>query len=305
MKKDADDLPTVSATSLGVRPGKDVDLDAQNNVLVNGKGMSVAPNWREINIHRIPKRLSRRNMTTNSEPLTMNSSYVAMVRGTRELHQLIRAGKDDSPEADAIRDATDGPWQALSEIERNRIRHLSEDLYSLGELHASTQPMTPRAQARLLEAFEARQRGEWDRALDLLRRWQEHIDPSLVAYLRGSIWLEAGDPETAALFYGHAYKLEPTNGNYQAMALHSLHIADPPAALKEAERILLRCSGHAVLRDQYSSDRGLRESNSMRYSTRLALRHARASPLDIRSLRRMPEIVRARARYWRLCRHGE
>ena len=57
MRKDADDLPTVSPTSLGVRPGKDVDLDAQNNVLVNGKGMSVAPNWREINIHRIPKRL--------------------------------------------------------------------------------------------------------------------------------------------------------------------------------------------------------------------------------------------------------
>lgn len=178
-------------------------------------------------------------MTTNSEPLTMNSSYMAMARGTRELHQLIRAGKDDSPEADAIRDATDGPWQALSEIERNRIRHLSEDLYSLGELHAATQPMTPQAQARLLEAFEARQRAEWDRALDLLRRWQEHIDPSLVSYLRGSIWLEAGDPETAALFYGHAYKLEPTNGNYQAMALHSLHIADPPAALKEAQRILM------------------------------------------------------------------
>jgi hypothetical protein len=55
MKRDADGLPTVSQTSLGVRPGKDVDLDAQNNVLVNGKGMSVAPNWREINIHRIPQ----------------------------------------------------------------------------------------------------------------------------------------------------------------------------------------------------------------------------------------------------------
>jgi tetratricopeptide (TPR) repeat protein len=177
-------------------------------------------------------------MTTDSEPLTMNPSYLAMVRGTRELHQLIRAGKDDSPEADAIRDATDGPWQALSEIERNRVRQLSEDLYSLVEPHPSIQPMTPQAQAKLLEAFEARQRGDWDKALDLLRRWREHIDPALVSYLRGSIWLEAGDPETAALFYGHAYELEPTNGNYQAMALYSLNIADPPAALKEAENIL-------------------------------------------------------------------
>lgn len=57
MRKDADNLPTVSQTSLGVRPGTDVDLDAQNNALVNGKGMSVAPNWRNININRIPKRL--------------------------------------------------------------------------------------------------------------------------------------------------------------------------------------------------------------------------------------------------------
>jgi hypothetical protein len=57
MRKDADDLPTVSETSLGVRPEKDVDFDAQNNVLVNGKGMSVTPNWRDININRVPKRL--------------------------------------------------------------------------------------------------------------------------------------------------------------------------------------------------------------------------------------------------------
>ena len=57
MKKDPDGLPTISHTSLGVRPGVDIDLDSQNNVLVNGKGMSVAPNWRDINGNRIPKRL--------------------------------------------------------------------------------------------------------------------------------------------------------------------------------------------------------------------------------------------------------
>jgi hypothetical protein len=57
MRKELDGLPTVSQTSLGVRPGGDVDLDTQNNVLVNGKGMSVAPNWRNINVNRIPKRL--------------------------------------------------------------------------------------------------------------------------------------------------------------------------------------------------------------------------------------------------------
>src|SRR5437899_7411871 len=57
MRKEPDGLPTVSQTNLGVRPGVDVDVDGQNNVLVNGKGMSVAPNWRHINFRRIPKRL--------------------------------------------------------------------------------------------------------------------------------------------------------------------------------------------------------------------------------------------------------
>ena len=57
MRKESDGLPRVSPTGLGVRPGIDVDLDGQNNVLVNGKGMSVAPNWRDINVTRIPRRL--------------------------------------------------------------------------------------------------------------------------------------------------------------------------------------------------------------------------------------------------------
>ncbi len=186
-----------------------------------------------------------------AKPLTMSPAYLAMVRGTRELHQFLAAGKDDSPEADAIRDATDGPWQALSEVERNRVRNLSEDLYSLAEPAPTSQAMNAQAQAKLLEAFEARKRGEWDRALDLLRQWQAYIDPALVSYLRGSTWLEAGDPGTATLFYAHAYKLEPTNGTYQTMALYSLHLADPPAGLKQAEQILKeheKCSPAAVAR---------------------------------------------------------
>lgn len=57
MRRDVDNLPTISPTSLGVRAGTDVDLDSQGKVLVNGKGMSVAPNWRDINVTRVPKRL--------------------------------------------------------------------------------------------------------------------------------------------------------------------------------------------------------------------------------------------------------
>jgi hypothetical protein len=59
MKKDADDLPTIeaSASGLGVRPGLDIDVDAQGHAIANGKGMSVAPAWRVMPVWRIPKRL--------------------------------------------------------------------------------------------------------------------------------------------------------------------------------------------------------------------------------------------------------
>ncbi len=80
-------------------------------------------------------------MTRAAKPLMMSPAYRAMVRGTRELHQLLAAGKDDSPEADALRDATDGPWEALSEVERNRVRNLAEDLYSLVEPPPTARPM--------------------------------------------------------------------------------------------------------------------------------------------------------------------
>jgi hypothetical protein len=41
---------------------------------------------------------------------------------------------------------------------------------------------------------EARKQGDWERALDLLRRWGSYFDPALVSYFRGAVWLEAGDP---------------------------------------------------------------------------------------------------------------
>jgi len=62
MKADDDGKPVVESSSkgLGVRsggPDADVDLDDSGLVILNAKGMSVAPSWRELPFHRIPKRL--------------------------------------------------------------------------------------------------------------------------------------------------------------------------------------------------------------------------------------------------------
>ncbi len=59
MKRSDDDKPLVepTASGLGVRPNHDIDLDVNGNAIANKKGMSVAPNWRDLPLHRIPKRL--------------------------------------------------------------------------------------------------------------------------------------------------------------------------------------------------------------------------------------------------------
>jgi hypothetical protein len=64
MRREPDDKPTVDETGkgLGVRTVPvngitDVDLDDERRVVLNGKGMSVAPGWRDLPFFLIPKRL--------------------------------------------------------------------------------------------------------------------------------------------------------------------------------------------------------------------------------------------------------
>ncbi|MGD9646984.1 MAG: hypothetical protein AB7U73_14835 [Pirellulales bacterium] len=55
-----DSLPIVgsgSSSELGARPGVDVSVDAAGLVMLDSTGMSVAPNWRDLDFTRIPRRL--------------------------------------------------------------------------------------------------------------------------------------------------------------------------------------------------------------------------------------------------------
>jgi tetratricopeptide (TPR) repeat protein len=171
--------------------------------------------------------------------IASNVNYVAMVRGVRELHRLSASGTDDdSPEASAVRDATDGPWQALSEPERERVRNLSEDLFSLIEPATVPQPMNSHMQSMLSEAIDARKQGNWDRALALLRQCAAFLSPAHLSFLRGAIWLDAGDPETAVVFFEHAVNLDPDNQHYRTMVLHATELADLTAARQLANETL-------------------------------------------------------------------
>src|SRR5689334_8260984 len=97
------------------------------------------------------------------QPFAMSPHYLAVLQGLRALHRLTIEDRDDSPEADAVRDATDAPWEALSEVERKRLGGLSEDLYAISDPPAAVpEVMNPQAQARLNDAYLARERGDWD-----------------------------------------------------------------------------------------------------------------------------------------------
>ncbi|HUY92922.1 MAG TPA: hypothetical protein VMV10_29600 [Pirellulales bacterium] len=173
-------------------------------------------------------------------------SFMLAAKGLVALHRLIKDGKDDSPEAESIRDALDAPLNALNAAEKERAQWLSEDLYSVSEPPAGpTKEMNPQAQRYLNEAIEARQRREWDLALALLRRWREYISPALLSYLRGLVWREAGFPEVAAEFYGHAAQCEPENANYRAIYLRVLAESNLSAAARLAAEVLADDEKHA------------------------------------------------------------
>ncbi len=159
-----------------------------------------------------------------------SSSFHRVAKGLVALHRLIKEGKDDSPEAEAIRDALDPPLRALNRVEKERAQWLSADLYSVSEPPAlALEEMNPEAQQVLNEAIEAHNRGDWDKAFTLLRRLRESISPARLSYLRGSVWLEAGLPKIAAFFFEHACEKGPENANYKAIYISTLAAFDPEA----------------------------------------------------------------------------
>ncbi len=106
--------------------------------------------------------------------------------------------------------------------------------------------------------------GEWDRALTLLRRWREYISPDLLSYLRGSIWLEAGIPEVAVVFFGHASEGNPEDANYRAIYMHALTESDPGAAAGLAQQVLADYENYAPVVVARAADIRFNETRTTR-----------------------------------------
>jgi tetratricopeptide (TPR) repeat protein len=186
----------------------------------------------------------------NTRAFFRNSDFLEYARLLSELHRLIRQGTDESPEGEALRDRMDGSGSRLSSDEVASLNGISADFYSLAE--SSTESLTsqaPDVQADLRAALEARDRRDFGRSLDLLRKRSAYINPAVLSYVRGSVWGEAGEDLIAVEFFQRAAELEPGNTNYLYMVLHHLSRADPASAVDQANRILAdrESSGAGIL----------------------------------------------------------
>ncbi len=180
------------------------------------------------------------------QPLPQSPAYQEVVRGLLRMHQYTINGKDETDDADALREAMGEPWGLLSVVERERAAGLSKDLYTVSDPPPARppEPMNPQAQGKLDEAYEARERGEWDRALELLRRWGKFMPAPLLSYLRATIWEGAGDRPVAVVFFEHAWRLDPENENFQARFLDVLKWTNNERARGIAETVLHESEKH-------------------------------------------------------------
>ncbi len=221
------------------------------------------------------------------QPFPSSPGYQAVVRALLRMHRFTLAAQDESEEAESLRESMNGPWEGLSTVERERVTGLSKDLYELSDHPVQTpEPTNPQAQGKLNEAYEARERGEWDKALELLRRWGKYIAAPLLSYLRGTIWNAAGDAATAVVFFEHASQLDPDNELFQAVLLDALKMADPREAAARAEVVLQNSEARGPVVVLYATDIIFEAAREMSGSEAASTYH-RLIPIMERTLGRL------------------
>jgi hypothetical protein len=68
-------------------------------------------------------------MTDDDREATKPPDHLGCFKAlTLRIHQLDREGKGETPEADALREESDGPWRAMTKAEREEAARYSGDL---------------------------------------------------------------------------------------------------------------------------------------------------------------------------------
>jgi len=181
-----------------------------------------------------------------ARPFPQSPAFNEVITGLLRMHHVAARHVEESQDADAVRESMTEPWSSLTTVERARIEGLSNDLYSISDLSSDSapEPMNPQAQRKINEAYEARERGAWDNALELLRRWGKYIPAALLAYLRARIWDDGGYDQIAVLFFEQACRLDPDNEAFRVMHLATLKSTDLGRAKVISEAVLSASANH-------------------------------------------------------------
>lgn len=168
-----------------------------------------------------------------------DSAYRDYVRMLRELHQLWVDGREESAEAEALCNQMDAAWEGLNSEMKETVGGLASDLNWIrrGPV-AGEQPEEDVLREARPALASARQAGDWHGTLRHLRRCAPYLPQANVAFLRGRAWSELGDEAIALLFFEHARRLDPRNGNLALVALASLSKVDPTLAQRRASEVL-------------------------------------------------------------------
>ena len=130
------------------------------------------------------------------------------------LHGLIAEGKGDRDEADAVRDAMDTSWFAMSSTEQDRMGGLSEDLYALHEGGPKRSEMNPEKfahwQQHAKDVLNQLDSGNVDSVLCFLRQpVPSQVSARWILSLQARCWEKLGDLRTALVFKNEVERLDP------------------------------------------------------------------------------------------------
>ena len=154
-----------------------------------------------------------------------NVHYREYQRLLVELHALIAARRNQSPEASELRHHMERAEAHLSEEEIVRLNALSADLSMTHDREIPDPDVVARVPAgevrQLVES--AYNRRKWEDVLEFLRagvshRWREDE----VAYLRSRAYEGLGELAPAVAFMDEAARRAPNNASYRALSLRLL-----------------------------------------------------------------------------------
>lgn len=138
------------------------------------------------------------------------------------MQHLLLSQSASHDELEKIEQEMTSLWNILDAAQHLSHSGLSSDLNWLrrgGRLAPKARPAQDVPDRDLQELFQARDRGDWHRALHQLRLCSAKLSPFESSLLRASAWHALGLSEVAAMFSRFAAQLEPNNARLAVLRL--------------------------------------------------------------------------------------